>query len=78
MNSLESELRELEQSRRAMIEQIYSLLDELEDRPGSRRSRRRHPVNLLESAVNRLVLALERAAAKAVAVALNWLNSRRS
>ena len=77
MKSLKSELNELEYRREATIELLNQLLEELEGGPVERRRDSWHPLDLLESAVDKLVLALERAVEKTVAVVLNRVDGRR-
>ena len=77
MKSLKSELNELEYRREALIELIRPLLEELEGAPVQRRRHSWHPLDLLESAVNELVQALERAVESMVVVVLDRTNRSR-
>ena len=77
MQSLKSELTELEQRREATIELLNKLLGELEGGPVERRRDGWNPLDLLESAVNELVQALERAVESMVVVVLDRANRSR-
>ncbi len=77
MKSLKSELNELEYRREATIELLNQLLEELEGAPVQRRRNSWHPLDLLESAVNELVQALERAVESMVVVVLDRANRSR-
>ena len=76
MKPLKSELKELEQRREATIELLNQLLEELEGAPVQRRHIW-HPLDLVESAVNELVQALERAVESIVVVVLDRTNRSR-
>ncbi|MCB1470576.1 MAG: hypothetical protein KDK08_26270 [Rhizobiaceae bacterium] len=77
MKSLKSELNELEYRREATIELLNQLLEELEGAPVQRRRNSGHPLDLLESAVNELIQALERAVESMVVVVLDRANRSR-
>ena len=77
MKSLKSELKELEQRREATIGLLNQLLEELEGVPVQRRRDSWHPLDLLESAVNELLQALERAVESMVVVVLDRANRSR-
>ena len=77
MKPLKSELKELEQRREATIELLNQLLEELEGGPVQRRRDSWHPLDLLESAVNELIQALERAVESMVVVVLDRTNRSR-
>lgn len=77
MKPLKSELEELEYRREAMIELLNQLLEELEGPPAGRRQNSWHPLDLLQSAVNELVQALERAVESMVVVVLDRANRSR-
>ncbi len=77
MKSLKSELNELEYRREATIELLNQLLEELEGGPVQRRRNSGHPLDLLESAVNELVQALEKAVESMVVVVLDRANRSR-
>lgn len=77
MKSLKSELNELEHRREATIELLNQLLEELEGGPVQRRRHSWHPLDLLESAVNELVQALEKAVESMVVVVLDRANRSR-
>ena len=77
MKSLKSELNELEYRREATIELLNQLLEELEGAPVQRRRHSWHPLDLLESAVNELIQALERAVESMVLVVLDRANRSR-
>lgn len=74
MKPLKSELEELEQRREATIELLNQLLEELEGAPVGRRRHSWHPLDLLESAVNELVQALEKAVESMAVVVLDRAN----
>ena len=77
MKPLKSELKELEQRREATIELLNQLLEELEGAPAERRPVSWHPLDLLESAVNRLGQALERTVESMIVVVLDKANRSR-
>jgi len=77
MKSLKSELNELENRREAMIELLRQLLEELEGPSVQRRRAGWHPIDLLQLAVDELVLKLERAVASTVVAVLDRIKRRR-
>ena len=77
MKPLKSELKQLEQRREATIELLNQLLEELEGAPVQRRRHSWHPLDLLESAVNELLQALERVVESMVVVVLDKANRSR-
>ena len=74
---LKSELKELQHRREAMIELLGKLLEELESTPTRHRRAGLHPLDLLQSAVNKLIQALERAVESMVVVVLDRVNRSR-
>ncbi len=77
MKSLKSELDELEYRREAMIELLSQLLEELEGVPAGRRRTGWHPLDLLQWAVNELVLKAIRAIESTVEFVLDRIKRRR-
>ena len=77
MNSLKEEKKELEPQRQIMVNELYRLLEELEERPASRRRTSKFPFNFLEAAINSVLLRLEQSVDTLVATVLNGLDRRR-
>lgn len=77
MKSLESELRELEQTQQATIELLDKLLHELEDGPRSGRDSGWNLIDPLESAVDELLRLLECTVDRMVSAMLEKVDSRR-
>jgi hypothetical protein len=69
-HALQLESERLERERRALVQRLYQLVDELESPPFRSRSVRRFPFNLLERAVSRFLTGLRRWVDHSVGIAL--------